>query len=162
MSKNENIKKVSKYNKENYVIMYQHVKIYRTYKIHVSNSRYSRACCHIKSKPTYFEKNMAFIAPFFRWRRNDLKRCQIYTRAMRSPIKPHNVLPERSFLPQPWKTLQSREHSAVSSMTFLPATKNSFQPLRLVRRLLQPRTGFKLKPQKQRNSYIDIQSVLGF
>ena len=99
MSKNENIKKVSKSNKENYVIMYQHVKIYRTYKIHVSNSRYSRACYNIKSKPTYFEKNMAFIAPFFRWRRNDLKRCQIYTRAMRSPIKPHNVLPERSFLP---------------------------------------------------------------
>jgi hypothetical protein len=33
-----------------------------------------------------------------------------------------------------------------TSMTFLPTTKNSLQPLRLVRRLLQSRTGFKIKP----------------
>jgi hypothetical protein len=67
MSKNENIKIGSKYSKEKNVIMYQHVKIYRTYKIDVSNSRHSRACYHIEGKSSYFEKDMAFIAPFFHW-----------------------------------------------------------------------------------------------
>ena len=65
--KNESLKIASKYNKGNQVTMRQHIKIYLIENLDESNSRYLRACYHIKSKPSYLEKKLAKFSAFFHW-----------------------------------------------------------------------------------------------
>jgi hypothetical protein len=67
MPKNESLKIASKYNKEKNVIMHQHIKIYRTENLDVSNSEYLRVGFRIESKPSYLEKKLAKFPSFFHW-----------------------------------------------------------------------------------------------
>ena len=69
LTKMKNIETVSNYSRE----QLQNIKIDRPKNADGSNSRHLRTGCNIESKPSYFEKDMAFIAPFFHWRRNYLK-----------------------------------------------------------------------------------------